>query len=103
MRRGTTPTIRIKLNAPVTEYTCRMAIVDEEGHYITIEDDRLTKADTYVETILTQEETLTLTGRRIYAQLRAYDPNGLPITETGLMIDGLQDDIIGPNETETEG
>lgn len=98
MRRGTTPTVRIKLDADITAYECIMAITDEAGHTVTVSDDRITKEAAAASAVLTQEETLSLTGPRIYVQLRAYDESGTPATETQIMMDVLYDDIIGEVE-----
>ena len=95
MRRGTTPTVRINLNADISAYRCIITIEDEHGGRVTVTDDRITKDEKSASTILTQEETLSLTGNRIYVQLRAYDESGTPATETEPMLDVLYADIIG--------
>lgn len=97
MRRGTTPTIRLRLNADITQYDCRMVILDEQGTKLYLDDSRITKEADQVSAVLTQEETLSLHGNRIYVQLRAYDHTGMPATETQIMVDALLDDIIGEN------
>ena len=95
MRRGTTPTIQLRLNADVTGYNCHMVVLDETGTTIHLGDDRLTKTPTMVTAILTQEETLSLHGHRVYVQMRAYDESGMPATATQIMVDALLDDLIG--------
>ena len=78
IRRGTTPTVRITGGEDVdlTAYKWRISLQDIELHSVTVEDDRITKGEGYVECRLTQEETLSLTAPRAYVQVNGLDNDG---------------------------
>ncbi len=74
MRRGTTPTLTLTVDAELEGWACYVAI--RSGCYVTIiEDDRLTVTQedgtTTIELTLTQEETLALRVGACEIQVRA--------------------------------
>ena len=74
MRRGTTPTITLTVDADVHDWTMYVTFANG-GNQVTFEDDRLVKTldgpQTKVEFVLSQEETLALSVGTVEVQIRA--------------------------------
>lgn len=74
MRRGTTPTITLTVDADVSDWTLYVSM-SNGGSIVTFEDDRLTKTldgpQTIIELTLTQEETLAFSTGSLEVQIRA--------------------------------
>ena len=74
MRRGTTPTITLTVDADIADWTVYVSF--NNGNTVTtLEDDRLTKTvnsgQTFIDITLTQEETLAFTVGKVEVQIRA--------------------------------
>lgn len=74
MRRGTTPTISLTVNANIVDWTMYVTFANG-GNIVTFEDDRLVKIlngeQTIIEFTLTQEETLAFAVGSVEVQIRA--------------------------------
>ena len=74
MRRGTTPTLTLLVNAHIETWTCYLTLEDGTSE-VTFEDDRITKTTvdqkTQLEVTLTQEETLAMPVGNVEVQVRA--------------------------------
>ena len=81
MRRGTTPTFNIVVNADLTGYVLYLAFRQAENVMLIKTDDELAvdvdDGKTYIDVTLTQEETLAFNPPNcIEIQLRAVTPGG---------------------------
>ena len=79
MRRGTTPTITVEIDADLTNLNVHLAL--NAGALIVKDDDDLTieiaGGKTTIECTLTQEDTLAMTsGTNCEVQVRAYNSDG---------------------------
>lgn len=74
MRRGTTPTITLTVDADIADWTMYVTL-SNGGNLLTFEDDRLTKTlegpQTVIHFELTQEETLAFSVGSVEIQIRA--------------------------------
>ena len=74
MRRGTTPTITLTVDADLTGWTVYLALA-QAGSVIVLEDDRVeatvSEGVTTLEFTLSQEETLSLAETPVELQVRA--------------------------------
>ena len=88
MRRGTTPTLTLYVDADITAWEV-YATINNGGNQLTFEDDRMTKTlevgeesvVTKIEITLTQAETLGFTVGNAEVQIRAYNDGAAVATD----------------------
>ena len=108
MRRGTTPTITVKVKADLSEMNINLALnagalIVKSGDDLTISVDH---GITTVSTTLTQEDTLSMTsGQNCKVQIRAYNNDGSIAIATdigSISVDDILEEGVLPHEEPIE-
>lgn len=82
MRRGTTPTITVEVDADLANYNIRLALKEGKNLLVKEGDDlgiAYEEGKTIITCVLSQEDTLSMrSGHSVEVQIRAADESGYP-------------------------